>query len=71
VSWASPRHRFLTSSGLTADPRIGPASDQPSKPAHGELSSSADLVPRFGVSTCAWSFMESLILAQDERWRRA
>src|SRR6185312_9255765 len=52
VSWASPRHRFLTSSGLTAGPfGKGSASDQPSKPAHGQLSSSADLVSRFGAST--------------------
>src|SRR5882757_449480 len=34
VSWASPRHRFLTSSGLTAGPlRVGIGST--SKPAHG------------------------------------
>ena len=26
---------------------------------------------RVGVGGCRWALMESLILAQDERWRRA
>jgi hypothetical protein len=38
VSWASPRHRFLTSSGLTVDPYwYGAGIGSTSKPAHGPL----------------------------------
>jgi len=43
VSWASPRHRFLTSSGLTAGPFRGSASDQLPSQHTALLSSSADL----------------------------
>jgi hypothetical protein len=51
VSWASPRHRFLTSSGLTAGPFRGSASDQLPSQHTALLSSSADLVSRLGAST--------------------
>src|SRR4029079_8036393 len=73
VSWASPRHRFLTSSGLTAGPfGMGSASDQPSKPAHGPLFGARPIWCRASArAPCVRFFMESLILAQDERWRRA